>query len=80
MQLVVLEAIAGEALGEIVGTLVTGLDLDCFELVIVLPKQVPLHQEVLGATGDLMVGGKVEGRLVVFEHSGVNGRANVIVN
>ena len=80
MQPIVLEAITGEALGEIVSTLVTGLDLDCFEFGIMLPEPVPFYQEVLGATGDPMIGCKVEGGLVVFEHSGMNGRADVIID
>ena len=80
VQPIVLETITGKALGEIVSTLVTGLDLDRFELVIMLPEPVPPHQEILGTTGDSMVGGKVEGGLVVFKHSGMNGRADVIID
>ena len=80
LQPVVLEAIAGEALGEIVGTLATGFDLDCFKFGVMLPEPVPLYQEVLGATGDPMVGREVEGRLVVFKDSGMDGRANVVID
>ena len=80
VQPIVLETIAGKALGEIVSTLVTGLDLDCFEFGIMLPEPVPFYQEVLGATGDPMIGCKVEGRLVVFKDSGMDGRADVVID
>jgi hypothetical protein len=49
-----------EALGKVVSQLVSGCNLEHFNISVanVVPKEVPFDQEVLGAVGDALLGSK----------------------
>lgn len=70
---VVFKGLTRERLGEVIGSLVDRFNLDQDELLAVLPEPVPFDQEVLGPVGEALVGGKVEGPLVVLKDSGSDG-------
>ena len=70
---IVLEEFSGQSLGEVISTLITGINFDNLELMGVGPKPVPAIQEVACSSGDAMVVGQVEGSLIVFKGLSANG-------
>ena len=78
---VVQEDLEDEALGKEVHQLLLGFNLVAGKLLWgQLPEPVPLGEEVLGPVGDALVHRKIEGRLVVFEHSGLYGGSNFFID
>ena len=70
---IVLEEFSGQSLGEVISTLITGINFDNLELMGVGPKPVPAIQEVACPSSDAMVVGQVEGSLIIFEGLSTNG-------
>ena len=68
-----------EALGKVVSQLVSGCNLEHFNVSVadVVPKEVPLNQEVLGAICNALLGSKQQSTIVVFKDSAANGRLEV---
>ena len=68
-----------ETLGEVIGQLVGGGNLEHFNISVanVVPKEVPLNQEVLGAVSNALLGCKKQCTIVVFKDSATNGRLEV---
>ena len=67
----VFEGVTIETFCEIVGPLFLGVNLVNLNGAItdVAPKEMPLHEEVLGSVGDALFGGEGECTIVVFEDS-----------
>ena len=71
---------AVEALGKIVGRLlICGGDLKHFDvsIAILVPKEVPLYQEILHPVSDALLGSKQQCSIVVFKDAATNGRLEV---
>ncbi len=68
-----------EALGKIVSQLVSGCNLEHFDIAIanMVPEEVPLNQEVLGAISNALLGSEKQSTVVVFKDSAANGRLEV---
>ena len=58
-----------EALGKVVSQLVSGRNLEHFDISVanVVPKEVPLNQEVLGAISNALLGSEQQSTVVVFK-------------
>ena len=72
---ILLVAVPGDLLGQVVGVLLRALDVgdrELFEHLVVVPEPVPLDMEVLGTARRAVVGGQGETALVVFERFGKN--------
>ena len=74
---VVLEQFTHKYLGEVICSLqirshFVDTHVSIFDI---LPKEMPLDMEVLGAGGDALIGGKQECSVVVFEHTGMDAGA-----
>ena len=68
-----------EALGKVVRQLVCGGNLEHFNISVahMVPKEVPLNQEVLGAVGNALPGSEQQCTIVVFKDSAANDRPEV---
>ena len=64
-----------ETLGEVVGQLVCGGNLEHFDISVanMVPKEVPLNQEVLGPIGDALLDCKEQSTIVVFKDAATDG-------
>jgi hypothetical protein len=74
------ENFAVEALGKVVGQLICGgNNLKHFNVAIknMVPKEVPLNQEILGLVGDALLGSKQQCSVVIFKDAAANGRLEV---
>ena len=74
-----LENFSVEALGKVVGQLVSSGNLEHFDISVadMVPEEMPLNQEVLGAVGNTLLGGKQQCAIVVFKDAAANGRLKV---
>ena len=70
------ENFAVETLSEIIGQLLSGGNLENFDITIanMVPEEVPLDKEVLGPIGDTLLGCKKQSAVVVFKDTTTNGR------
>ena len=68
-----------EALGEVVGQMVSSGNLEHFNTSFanMVRDKVPLNQEVLGAVGNALLGGKQQCAIVVFKDAAANARLKV---
>ena len=68
-----------EALGKVVSQLVSGCNLEHFNISVadVVPKEVPLNQEVLGAISNALLSSEQQSTVIVFKDSAANGRLEV---
>ena len=68
-----------EALGKVVSQLVSGCNLEHFDISVadVVPKEVPLNQEILGPVSDALLGSKQQCSVVVFKEAAANGGLEV---
>ena len=68
-----------EALGKVIGQLVGCGNLEDFNVSIanMVPEEVPLNQEVLGAVSNALLGSKQQCAIVVFKDAATNGRLEV---
>ena len=68
-----------EALGKVVCQLVCGGNLEHFDISVanMVPKEVPLNQEILGAVGNALLGSKQQCSIVVFKDAATNGGLEV---
>ncbi len=68
-----------EALGKVVSQLVCSGNLEHFDISVanMVPEEVPLNQEILGAVGDALLGSKQQCAIVVFKDAATNGRLGV---
>ncbi len=73
------ENVTVEALGKVVSQLVSGRNLEHFDISVadVVPKEVPLNQEVLAAISNALLGSKQQSTVVVFKDLAANGRLEV---
>ncbi len=74
------ENFAVEALGMVVvGQLFRGSNLKRFDVSFanVVPKEVPLNQEILGPVSDALLGSKQQCSVVIFKDAAANGRLEV---
>ncbi len=70
------ESFAVEALGEVIGQLVSSGNLNHLNVAVanMVPKEVSLDKEVLGPVGNSLLGGsKEKGSIVVFEDTTTDG-------
>ena len=73
---VVLKGLADQNFGEVIGALVAGVDFDEFKLIGMVPKPVPLVEEVAGTVGDAVIGREEVGTLVILKDSSTHGSAD----
>jgi hypothetical protein len=73
------ENLSVEALGKVVSQLVCGGNLEHFNISVanMVPEEVPINQEILGAVGDALLGSKQQYAIVVFKNAATNGGLEV---
>ncbi len=69
------ESFAVEALGEVIGQLVSSGNFEHLNIAVanMVSKQVLLDKEVLGPVGNVLLGSKEKGSIVVFENTATDG-------